>query len=294
MRGRQKAGSANSPAKTAPLGRKIAIRNARPPGIRARWEQERNGWWAGFIGRFEASAQQKHIVSAKNYAKSGRVIELNVTAGLIEARVQGRRKAPYSVKLRSPLPDERKLEEVKRRLCEKAICKAMLLSGEAPPELGDIFRSSGVLLSLDGFSGSQMLCGCSESDAVCKHILAVVYVASVAFDRDPFLLLKFRGFEKEELIEVFCAPLAHPGARLSDADIPSGPMGCGGETGDASAGHPPAPSAAFYGSPELPKELNRLASRPPMAASPMPRSDFPLWKGDVPFDESVAPYFKSA
>jgi uncharacterized Zn finger protein len=223
------------------------------------------------------------------------VVELSVSPGLIEAKVQGARKLPYQVRLYASRPPAHALEAALRKLRSKAIYRATLLSGEAPPELDDIFQSSGVPLSLSSFARSQRMCTCSEPDAVCKHILAVMYVAASAFDRDPFMLMKLRGLDKNELMEILCAP--------ADFEVTLGGERPGDPPDEArdSGEYPPEDAAAaisiaagFYGSRELlPGVLNARAERSPESRHPMPIQDFPLWRGETSFADSVAPYYKT-
>jgi uncharacterized Zn finger protein len=283
---------------TAKAANKSVLKRGRPPGIRTCPEFDDPCWWtAGLINRVGEIASVRQINAAKKYAKAGKVVELNVSPGMIEAKVQGRRKIPYCVRLYSPRPNDRQLDEIKRRLCEKAIYRSLLLSGEMPRELDAIFKSSGVALSLEGFSRSQFLCGCSEPENICKHILATVYVAAVAFDRDPFLLLKMRGFEKNRLLAVLSAPVGADDE--SDAGLPlhlspDEAAQYAGQTGDiAPIDDLAAIDASFYGSEDLSVELNRMSVSRREAGDPAPVFDFPLWRGEISFAESIAPYYKS-
>jgi uncharacterized Zn finger protein len=265
----------------------------RPPGIKACPEFDApTRWTEGLISRIGEIASPKQINAAKNYARAGRVIELNVSPGLIEAKVQGRRRAPYAVRLCACRPDARDLENVLRRICEKAIYKTTLLYGDIPPDLEDIFKSSGVTLSLGAFNKSRRLCGCSEPETVCKHIIAVLYVVSVAFDRDPFMLLKFRGLDKKELMELLCAPV---GADLSLASTPLGDRQelCRDEGALRPETIPASVGREFFAPWDLCGVLETHAVPSPESGHPMPILDFPLWRGETSFADSIAPYYKT-
>ena len=43
-------------------------------------------------------------------------------------------------------------------------------------------------------------CSCPDWSNPCKHIAAVFYLMAEAFDKDPFLLFKLRGMEREEFL----------------------------------------------------------------------------------------------
>jgi uncharacterized Zn finger protein len=236
-------------------------------------------------------ASPRQISAAKNYARSGRVIELSVSPGVIEAHVQGRSKTPYSVRLLSFRPDEDTLGRILCKLGEKAIYKSTLLMGDVPAELEEIFRSSGVTLSIKRFNRNKQMCTCSEQDNVCKHILAVIYVAALAFDRDPFLLMKFRGLDKDVLMGALCAPV---GGVLSALTSPDGAPGDKYRVLDEEPEEPPARmDTAFYGTRELAAALEARTAPPSESGYPMPLLDFPLWRGEATYANSIAPYYKT-
>jgi uncharacterized Zn finger protein len=249
-------------------------------------------WTEGLINHLGEIVPTKQIIAAKNYARSGHVIELNVSPGLVDAKVQGRRRTPYSVRLYAPKPDDRALENVLRKLCEKAIYKIALLMGEIPAELDEIFKSSGVTLSLTRFNRIQRLCSCSEPEEVCKHILAVIYVMAAAFDRDPFMLMKLRGLDKKFLLELLCAPVGSDISMertLADMELEQRAEVLEISPNSASL----AMGSDFYGSPELPAVLDAPICPTADAAYQVPILDFPLWRGDVSFADSIAPYYKT-
>lgn len=271
--------------------KKTGRKRGRPPGIRTAASEfgTPTPWTLGLISRLGEMASPKQIKAAKNYARLGRVVGLSVSPGLIEAKVQGRRSAPYMVRLRAHRPDDRAMADVLGKIREKAVYKTALLFGEMPPELESVFESSGVALSFNSFPKNQQMCACSEPDGLCKHMLAVMYVAASAFDRDPFMLFKLRGLEKEDLITALCAPVG------SDATVT---LVGAEEPGDAdrgsSRGVDVAPrSEDFYGSRELLAAAMVDRAIPSSERTrPMPMFDFPLWRGETSFADSIAPYYK--
>ena len=177
------------------------LRLQRRTGIKAHLEFDDPQWWTvGFIRYAEEIASPKQIAAAKQYVRAGKVVEMNVNPGVVEAKVQGTRKAPYHVRLYSPMPTAAQLDDIKRRLAERAVYSALLLAGEMPAEILDIFGACGVGLMPQDYGKGRLLCSCPEPQDICKHILATLFVVTDAFDRDPFLLLRMRGLEKEELL----------------------------------------------------------------------------------------------
>jgi uncharacterized Zn finger protein len=239
------------------------------------------------------AASSRQIAAAKRCVKNSRVVGLCISPGLIEGEVQGKRKKPYAVRIYTAPPGVRALEDVLNRLREKAKYKAALLMGAAPCELDDIFKSSGMALSFHRFMKSRKWCGCPEPGDICEHILAVVYVAAAAFDRDPFMLMRLRGFEKQELLELLCAPADEKISLAARAPVSNEPQKRGEELHTNEDIAPPPADAAFYCPSGLPDELNALENLSPETLRPAPLLDFPLWRGETPFADSLVPYYKT-
>ncbi|MDR1650443.1 MAG: hypothetical protein LBR87_01495 [Synergistaceae bacterium] len=277
----------------APPGGKQKLKRGRPPGIRTCPEFDETRWWTeGFVRRISEIASPKQINAAKNYARAGRVVSLAVSPGLIEAKVQGRRRAPYCVRLHASLMSEARMEEIKRKISEKAIYRVTLLAGDIPGELSELFKSSGMPLSMASFSGRRQQCSCSEPEEICKHILAAVYVAAAAFSRDPFLLMKLRGIGRDDLLRLLCAPVGENTPAAPDpGEWDGGAPGSSAESGDGPPGGISLDSE-FYGSRALADELNDLERRAPEGGALTPIPDFPLWRGETSFADSVSPYYR--
>jgi len=75
------------------------------------------------------------------------------------------------------------------------------LAGELPHEIEDVFAEAGVALFPERGSHLTTSCTCPDWATPCKHAAAVCYLMAEAFDDDPFLLLAFRGREREALLD---------------------------------------------------------------------------------------------
>jgi uncharacterized Zn finger protein len=239
------------------------------------------------------AASPRRITAAKRDAKNGRVLDLTISSGLIEAHVQGKRKAPYAVRIYTVPPRNGALDDVVNRLREKAKYKAALLMGASPGDIDDIFKSCGMALSLHGFMKSRKWCACPEQGDVCEHILAVVCVAASAIDRDPFLLMRLRGLEKGELLDILCAPASERISFAGREPVADEPQKYDAESEPDAGIAPPRADAGFYCPPALPGELNALETLSPETRRPAPMLDFPLWRGDASFAGSLVPYYKT-
>jgi hypothetical protein len=77
---------------------------------------------------------------------------------------------------------------------------ARLLAGEVPPDLEGVFDTAGVALFPGVWRDVRADCSCPDWENPCKHIAAVLYVFADQLDTDPWLLLRWRGRSREELL----------------------------------------------------------------------------------------------
>jgi uncharacterized Zn finger protein len=181
-----------------PRSSPIPVKN----GIKARTQRGQFGehWWAQrWIAVLESFGWDNRLQRGRTYARKGQVLSIDVGPGRVTARVQGSRRAPYSVRIEiAPLRDEQ-WERVIDAMAQQAIFAAQLLAGEMPPEIERVFQAAGVSL----FPTSKdvaMNCSCPDWAVPCKHVAAVYYLLGEEFDRDPFLLLTLRGRTRDQVI----------------------------------------------------------------------------------------------
>jgi uncharacterized Zn finger protein len=269
-------------------------------GIRVRTEFDGSHWWTeewlNHINRL--SVNPKQITAARNCAKAGNVLEVNLETCAIESSVRGRAKSTYHVRLYCELPTAEQLDGLKRRLSEKAGVGALLLSGKLPRDVGEAFASEGIALLPNDFVKSRRFCSCSDQGTVCKHILAVLFVMADVIDRDPLSLLKLRGLGRDDLLSSLLAPrnrVVDP-SRLTEWGTLE-PSACETMDEDGAREGPIPLNAAFFGAPELPAALVDFWNSPPECASfPDPHTplfSFPFWKGETTFSDSIEPYYES-
>ncbi|HEY5978526.1 MAG TPA: SWIM zinc finger family protein [Microlunatus sp.] len=172
-------------------------------GLRARSTRGDIGtsWWSRrFLDVLESFAIGGRLARGKTYARKGQVMSLEILAGRVTARVQGSRAKPYDVTIVfAPLADT-EWERVEAALSEQALSCAKLLAGEVPAELEAIFADSGSPLFPTAVDDLQQVCSCPDWGVPCKHLAATFYLLGEAFDSDPFLILRWRGREREELL----------------------------------------------------------------------------------------------
>jgi uncharacterized Zn finger protein len=205
------------------------------------------------------------------------VLSIDVSKGIVEARVQGSRPEPYQVniKVRPLMPSEWK--RLAAELSEQAIFAAKLLAGEMPQDIEQAFKAAGLSLFPEKLKEISTGCSCPDWSNPCKHVAAVYYLLGEAFDRDPFLIFRMRGMDRDE----FTAML--------------------GESRDARESDPPEaeplPSKPqeFWSAKPLPPDLLGDVTLPRTAAAlPQRLGNLQFWKGETPLPKALQPVYEEA
>ena len=250
-------------------------------GIRAASKRGRFGesWWARrWIEVLESFDIGSRLGRGRSYARRGQVLSIDISKGMVEAAVQGSRPQPYQVniKVRPLMPSEWK--RLAAELSREAIFAAKLLAGEMPHDIERAFTSAG--LSLFPASGREIAtaCSCPDWSNPCKHVAAVYYLIGEAFDRDPFLIFRLRGMDRDEFTTILC------------------------ESGAALAAEPraePEPLTPdpkeFWAARPLPPDLLAGIGVPKVAAA-LPRrlGNLQFWRGESPLAEALEPAYEKA
>jgi uncharacterized Zn finger protein len=194
---------------------------ARPVTRRQRGEPLASQWWSQrFTSVLEGYGLGPRMERGRRYARGGRVRDLVVKAGRLEARVQGSRATPYRVSLRSEAPSKDQWRQLEAGFATRLGWAARLLAGELPTDLEAAFAEVGVALFPHRWSDLQVRCGCPDDAEPCKHIAAVLYVFAQQLDEDPWLLLTWHGRDRETLLTALRQRAASPAATSAAGGLP--------------------------------------------------------------------------
>ena len=196
-------------------------------GLKARSRRGAIGetWWSRrFIDVLESFRLGGRLDRGRRYARAGQVLDLQVAAGLVSARVQGSRVRPYRVRLETPVLAAPDWERVEQAMAGRAAFAARLLAGEMPHDIEEAFAAAGVSLFPASPRNLASSCSCPDWSNPCKHVAAVYYLLAEAFDDDPFLIFAWRGRTRSELLGRL---RALRGSDTSPAEAP-GTSGAGG------------------------------------------------------------------
>jgi len=264
-------------------------------GIKA---QSRRGafgesWWAKrWIEVLEGFHIGARLGRGRSYARRGQVLSIDIEKGKVSAKVQGSRARPYHVTMKVKVLEMKEWKKLAEALSSRAIFAAKLLAGEMPERIEEAFHESGLCLFPDKRTDLQTDCSCPDWSNPCKHIAAVFYLLGEEFDRDPFLIFKLRGMEREELIGLLggAAPVKRRKGRTEITPA-------SGEEQEAQAETEPlsADPGLFWGQ-ELPEDEPGEEVRIPglCAALAKQLGSFPFWRGQESFLPTLEVLYRRA
>jgi uncharacterized Zn finger protein len=253
-------------------------------GIRARSRRGAFGqnWWARrWIAVLEGFELGGRLQRARAYARRGQVVSILIEKGRVDAVVQGSRPDPYLVTLETRTLKPEEWRRLAATLNREARFAAQLLAGEMPADVEEAFRLAGLSLFPAQRSDLRTECSCPDWSNPCKHIAAVYYLLGEEFDRDPFLIFRLRGLDRDELILLLARAAATAPARPEPRGRPR-----------RAADPVPSDASAFWQGSEVPAELLGDVEAPPVAAALLARlGAFPFWRGRQPLVEAITPVY---
>jgi len=269
-------------------------RNARG-GIKA---QSRRGsfgetWWAKrWIGVLESFHVGARLGRGRSYARRGQALSIDIEKGKVSAKVQGSRARPYNVTIKVKVIGMKEWKKLAQALSRKAVFAAKLLAGEMPERIEEAFHESGLSLFPDKRTDMTTDCSCPDWSNPCKHTAAVFYLLGEEFDRDPFLIFKLRGMDREELIRLVGG---RPSAKGSKGHKEITWASDGEHEAHAEAEPLPADPELFWGQ-ELPADEAGGEVRIPNLCAALPKQlgSFPFWRGQESFLHTLEALYRRA
>jgi uncharacterized Zn finger protein len=257
----------NSPPRSVPLAAEGGIKaESRQGDFGSSWWARR---WQAVLDSFRLGGR---LARGRSYARQGQVLKIDISLGKVTAEVQGSRPKPYTVSLSVKPLSEQQWEDVILALSKQAIYVAKLLAGEMPDDIEKVFQQAGLTLFPEKRGDLRTDCSCPDDANPCKHIAAVYYLLGEEFDRDPFLLFRLRGLEREALVRMLGPGKAQEAAPKTE--IPAEPL--------------PANPAEFWELGAVTDDVYGEAQTPPVTAALVRRlGKFPFWRGEKPLLEAV-------
>ena len=160
----------------------------------------RSWWGKSWNANLESYADYSNRIDrGKTYVRGNAVLDLKISWGKVEAKVQGTRAKPYDVTVAINALNPEKWEKI-TELCNRRIeSLEQLMEGTFPKEMEVLFsdRSYGLFPSPKEIHFS---CSCPDWASMCKHVAAVLYGIGARLDQNPMLFFELRNLDEQELI----------------------------------------------------------------------------------------------
>jgi uncharacterized Zn finger protein len=183
----------------------------------------RNFWgkaWCDNLERYSDFASR--LPRGRSYVRNGCVVDLQITAGKIAAKVSGQELYDVSI---SMAPVIAKRWQAICRDCSGTIDSLVeLLQGHLAKSVMDRVCREG-----DGLFPApdeiKLSCTCPDWADMCKHVAATLYGVGARLDEAPRLLFVLRGVDESELLAgtgqeiIHAKPAPDANAVLNDGDV---------------------------------------------------------------------------
>jgi uncharacterized Zn finger protein len=158
----------------------------------------RNFWgkaWCGNLERYSDFASR--LPRGRSYVRNGCVVDLQITAGKIAAKVSGQELYDVTISI---APVIAKRWQAICRDCSGTIDSLVeLLQGRLAKSVMDrVCREGDGLFPAPG--EIKLSCSCPDWADMCKHVAATLYGVGARLDEAPRLLFVLRGVDESELL----------------------------------------------------------------------------------------------
>jgi uncharacterized Zn finger protein len=260
-------------------------------GIKAQSERGDFGqsWWAKrWITVLESFDIGARLGRGRSYARRGQVLSIEIDKGNVRAKVQGSRPRPYDVELKIKTLSAADWKKLAEALSREALFAAKLLGGEIPPDIERTFKLTGLSLFPERSGDLKTSCSCPDWSNPCKHIAAVYYLLGEEFDRDPFLIFKLRGMDREALMKMLRPVTPRPQAIQKKSKTKK-------VTSQKQEDPLTFEVSKFWNGEDLPDDFFGEVSIPSLpAALPKKLGSFPFWRGKDRFLDAMERIYSKA
>lgn len=160
-------------------------------------------WWGNvWVEALERiDYHTNRLPRGRAYAGGDRVKHVEITPkGNITAKVKGTRIRPYSIEIGLRKFNDQEIQIIQELIEGNPLVASQLSMGKLPENLLELLAQKGVRLLPDSWEQIAAQCSCPDWANPCKHLAAVYYILANEIDKDPYILFKLRGVNKEALL----------------------------------------------------------------------------------------------
>lgn len=153
-------------------------------------------WWGNeWLRSLTNIDYANRIPRGARYARNGSVKKIVINDSVIEAKVQGSRRTPYSVTINVDKFSAKETDALMDGILAHPAIVAELLNRKLSPAVNDIAKESSLKVFPTSWRDLSMDCSCPDWAVPCKHIAAVIYMVGQEIDNNPFLVFKLHGVD---------------------------------------------------------------------------------------------------
>lgn len=159
-------------------------------------------WLDRWLKVLDDLGYEQHLRRGRSYARKGLVKALEVQVGLVTAQVEDRDRGLCEVEIHFNSFDDETWHQLFDALAGQAIYVAQLLAGDLPASIEALFGEQGAPLLPGGHYDMEARCkSCEAWEQPCKHTAAVLYLLGQVIEDDPWLLLRLRGRDRQQVLQ---------------------------------------------------------------------------------------------
>jgi uncharacterized Zn finger protein len=153
-------------------------------------------WWGNeWLRSLTNIDYANRIPRGARYARNGSVKKIVINDNVIDAKVQGSRRTPYSVTIKVDKFSAKETEALMDGILAHPAIVAELLNRKLSPAVNDIAKENRLKVFPTSWRDLSMACSCPDWAVPCKHIAAVIYMVGQEIDNNPFLVFKLHGVD---------------------------------------------------------------------------------------------------
>lgn len=159
----------------------------------------KNWWVAVWTEKMERLAQGRRFEEGAGYISAKQIHRCRLEGRTIVASMQGFGESPVTVRITFGAFTPEQWEQLFAAIRDTRSLASSLAAGDLPLEVQTAFAKAKLRFMPERHVDLQMQCGCADWLKPCKHLVAAWLKFGQDFERDPTLLFRLRGLERDEL-----------------------------------------------------------------------------------------------
>jgi uncharacterized Zn finger protein len=180
----------------------------------------RNWWGAAWVEKMQRLAESRRFGEGEEFARKGFVETLGFDGRTITAQVKGKVEPAFTVRISFDPFSREQWERLMSEVRDRDAVRAAIGAGELPLEIQTAFARAKLRFMPERYVDLHVECACPDWLKPCKHLVAVWLKFAGDFDRDPFLVFRLRGLQRDDLIGLLGNRKAEVAAAPEPEEVP--------------------------------------------------------------------------